>query len=156
MTVTLAHWYSSESTQCELSNEYQHDKVLRVFKNLCALVLWTKVASALEGLSRGFLYFFLLEWMVTWHTIPVRFIRSIDWHISHCISPSFTVIYQQCVLNHIIVNWSCFSCTQSASGIDNTALLAILAINTNATTGAVGVWSTLYLFNTPTTLIDTQ
>ena len=30
-----------------LSNEYQHDKV---FKNVCILVLWKKVASALEGL----------------------------------------------------------------------------------------------------------
>ena len=27
MTETLAHGYSSESTQLELSNEYQHDKV---------------------------------------------------------------------------------------------------------------------------------
>ena len=27
MTETLAHGYSSESTQQELSNEYQHDRV---------------------------------------------------------------------------------------------------------------------------------
>ena len=47
---TLAHGYSSESNQRELSNEYQHDRVLMVFKNLCILVLWTKEASALEGL----------------------------------------------------------------------------------------------------------
>ena len=47
---TLAHGYSSESTQQELSNEYQHDRVYMVFKNLCVLVLWTKKASALEGL----------------------------------------------------------------------------------------------------------
>ena len=38
-------------TQKEISNEYQHDRVEMVFKNLCVLVLWTKVASALEGLS---------------------------------------------------------------------------------------------------------
>ena len=44
---TLANGYSSESTQQELSNEYQYD---RVFKNLCVLVLWMKVASALAGL----------------------------------------------------------------------------------------------------------
>ena len=51
MTETLAHGYSSKSTQGELlSNEYQHDRVLMVFKNLCILVLWTKVASALVGL----------------------------------------------------------------------------------------------------------
>ena len=35
-------------TQRELSNEYQQG--LDVSKNLCIIVLWTKVASALEGL----------------------------------------------------------------------------------------------------------
>ena len=48
---TLANWYSSESTQWQLSNEYQLDRVYMVFKNLCALVLRTEEASALEGLS---------------------------------------------------------------------------------------------------------
>ena len=48
----LANGYSSESAQQELSNEYQHDRVLMVSKNLCILVLWTKVASALEGLRK--------------------------------------------------------------------------------------------------------
>ena len=38
-------------TQRDLSNEYQHYRVWMVFKNLCVLVLWTKVASALEGLK---------------------------------------------------------------------------------------------------------
>ena len=52
MIETLANGYSSESTQWELSNEYQHDRVWKVFKNVCALVLWTKVASALEGNQR--------------------------------------------------------------------------------------------------------
>ena len=47
----LANGYSSESAQQELSNEYQHDRVLMVLKNLCILVLWAKVATALEGLS---------------------------------------------------------------------------------------------------------
>ena len=47
MTETLAH--SSESTQ--LSNEYQHDRGLMVFKNLCIPVIYTKVASALKGLN---------------------------------------------------------------------------------------------------------
>ena len=42
ITVTLVNWYSSKSTQRELSNEYQHDQVLMVFKNLCVVVLWTK------------------------------------------------------------------------------------------------------------------
>ena len=40
-------------TQRELSNEYQHDRVKMVLKNLCILVLWTKVALALEGLMAG-------------------------------------------------------------------------------------------------------
>ena len=47
MTETLAHGYSSDSTQQKLSKEYQHDRVKMVLK---ILVLWTKVASALEGL----------------------------------------------------------------------------------------------------------
>ena len=51
MTETLAHGYSSEIAQRELSNEYQHDRVLMVFKN--SLLLRTKEASALEGLSFG-------------------------------------------------------------------------------------------------------
>ena len=51
MTQTLANGYSSESTQLELFNEYQDDRVQMVFRKLCILVLWTKVASALEGLK---------------------------------------------------------------------------------------------------------
>ena len=42
---------SSESTQQELSYEYQHDRVEAVLKNICTLCFWTKVASALEGLK---------------------------------------------------------------------------------------------------------
>ena len=47
MIETLANGYSSESTQRELSDEYQHDRVSMVIKNLCFLVIWTQVASAL-------------------------------------------------------------------------------------------------------------
>ena len=47
MAETQANGYSSESTQRELSDEYQHDRVPMIFKNLCVLVLRTKVASAL-------------------------------------------------------------------------------------------------------------
>ena len=54
MTETLANGYSSESTQRELSDEYQHDRVSMFFKNLCVLVLWTKAASALEGLNGNY------------------------------------------------------------------------------------------------------
>ena len=51
MTEIMPHGYSSESTHGELSNEYQHDGVQMVFKIVCVFVLWTKVASALEGLT---------------------------------------------------------------------------------------------------------
>ena len=50
MTETLPYGNSYESTQQELSNEYPHDRVRIVFKDLCALVLWMKVAPASEGL----------------------------------------------------------------------------------------------------------
>ena len=50
---TWANGYSSESTQQELSKEYQHDRVKMIFKNLYFLVLRMKIASALERL-RGF------------------------------------------------------------------------------------------------------
>ena len=58
MTETLTRGYSSESAQGELSNEYQHDRVKMVFKNLCMFLLWTKVALALDGLN-FFLFTFL-------------------------------------------------------------------------------------------------
>ena len=51
MTENLAHGYSSESTEQERSNEYQHDRVYMIFKDLCIRVLWMKVALALEGLT---------------------------------------------------------------------------------------------------------
>ena len=50
MTETLANGYSSESTQHEISNEYQHDKVKMVFKNCCVHALEETIASAFEGL----------------------------------------------------------------------------------------------------------
>ena len=39
MTETLANGYSYESTQWELSNEYQHDRVSMVFKRICSCAL---------------------------------------------------------------------------------------------------------------------
>ena len=51
MTETLANGYSSESAQQDLSNAYQHDGVMKIFNNLCLIVLWTKVTSTLEGLN---------------------------------------------------------------------------------------------------------
>ena len=48
MTETLVNGYLSESTQYELSNEYQHDRVWMDFNNLCVLVLFNE-----RGLSIG-------------------------------------------------------------------------------------------------------
>ena len=56
LTSALAHVYSSKNTQQELSNEYQHVEVKMIFKILCNLVLGTKVALALEGLTLYILY----------------------------------------------------------------------------------------------------
>ena len=53
MTETKAHEYSYEINQRELSYEYQNDMVKMLFKNLCVPVLWTKVASAFEGLNEN-------------------------------------------------------------------------------------------------------
>ena len=43
MTETLASGYSYVSTQRDLFNEYQHDRVKMVFEIFCILVLWWKV-----------------------------------------------------------------------------------------------------------------
>ena len=52
---SLKAWHmgynSSESTQREHSNEYQHDIVWVVFKTFCIFLPWMKVALALEGLN---------------------------------------------------------------------------------------------------------
>ena len=53
MTETLAHWYSSENTQRELSYEYQHDRVWMVLKKKlhpCALV---KSNLSIESVKTG-------------------------------------------------------------------------------------------------------
>ena len=49
LTETLAHGYSSDSTQQEPSDEYMAG-FIKFFKYFCALVPLTKVASALKGL----------------------------------------------------------------------------------------------------------
>ena len=53
---TLAHGYSSESSQRKQSDEYQHDRVEIVFKYLCILELWYKVSSALERVKQLFIH----------------------------------------------------------------------------------------------------
>ena len=49
-TLTRAYVYSFESSQRELFNEYQHDRVQMVFKNLWALLLLIEIALEWEGL----------------------------------------------------------------------------------------------------------
>ena len=46
-------WHMGTHQECSARaiNEYQHDRVKMVFKIVCFLVLWMKVASALEGLN---------------------------------------------------------------------------------------------------------
>ena len=52
MIKILAHGYPSESTLSKRRPiKYQHEKVQMVLEKLCILVLWTKVALALEGLK---------------------------------------------------------------------------------------------------------
>ena len=54
LTETLAHGYSSVSTQQGLSNDYQNDRFqMFSFSNLCIFVLWGKVALALERLMEA-------------------------------------------------------------------------------------------------------
>ena len=50
MTETLAYGYSSESTQRELSNEYQHEKGLYVLQQSFSFLFWMITASELEEL----------------------------------------------------------------------------------------------------------
>ena len=69
MTETLGCGYSYESTLRGLSNEYQHDRVSMIFKNLCVLVLWMIVASALEGLR-------WLVGLICEYTVILRFLHN--------------------------------------------------------------------------------
>ena len=51
---TLAYGYSYESSQQELSDEYQYDRVQMILVFFfCILVNWIKVASASEGLKKS-------------------------------------------------------------------------------------------------------
>ena len=49
MTQTLAHGYSSQSTLREIFNEYPHDRVLMIFRSLCALVFDESSLSIVRG-----------------------------------------------------------------------------------------------------------
>ena len=51
MSETQAYWFSSHSTQQELSNEHQHDRVTMFSEYFCGFAPWDKVISALNGLK---------------------------------------------------------------------------------------------------------
>ena len=72
MTETLAYGYSSDSTQRELSNEYQHDRVQMVFENLSVIVIWMKVALALEGLSCRYQHCIQYGVPLYWHNAETK------------------------------------------------------------------------------------
>ena len=93
MTETLAHGYSPESTQRELSKNTNMKGFRCFFKYLCILVFWKKVASALGGLNyhymlcrknmlpnnykfRAVLHLFLLD-LIFAHTKTVVYLSSI-------------------------------------------------------------------------------
>ena len=84
MTETLANGYSSESTQQELSNEYQHDRFQMVFKNLCILVILTEVALALKGLN--------IPWRDETRQTVAAVINGLDTYSIVC--PTCPVVYQ--------------------------------------------------------------
>ena len=85
MTETLANGYSSESTHQELSNEYNHDRVSMIFKKIFILKLWTKVASALEGL-RLTVYTYISEVVAAVVGHGVQGQLSADHHLTHIVT----------------------------------------------------------------------
>ena len=84
MTETLANGYSNESTHRQLFNEYQHDRVLMVFKQLCVSVLQMNVASALEGLR------------VNWPMAALPVIYNLHPRISLCAARYGLIVYSHC------------------------------------------------------------
>ena len=52
MTETLANWYSSDSSDEEFSNKYQHGMVWMAFKHLSGLMCCIRVAAALKGFKK--------------------------------------------------------------------------------------------------------
>ena len=67
MTETLEYEYSSEKTQWELSNEYQHDKVKMFLKNLCVLVLTLDESSLSIRRVKIFRSYLISYGVNTWH-----------------------------------------------------------------------------------------
>ena len=90
MTETLEHWNSSESTQRELCNEYQRDRIWMVFKNLCVFMFWMKVSSAIEGLINIVIIFGAYTWSTQ---IRFFFIEIMKWQINDNICNAHIAIH---------------------------------------------------------------
>ena len=89
MIEILARGYSSESSLRDLSNEYQHDRVWTVFKNLSVLVLWIKVASALEGLIWSIDIYAVIGGKVSNHRLPLSSVLVCQYITEYTINQSF-------------------------------------------------------------------
>ena len=54
MAGTLSYWYSSDSEQKEISNEYQHDRVYIIVKKVCVVIPWTKSRLSIRMVKCAF------------------------------------------------------------------------------------------------------
>ena len=82
MTETLAHGYSYEITQRELSYEYPHDLVRMIFIMFRICVLWTKVTSGSEGLRYGIVQIKTSRFL-TWQRLVLAFCHDKVWGSIH-------------------------------------------------------------------------
>ena len=89
MTETLGNGYSTESTLRELSNEYQHDRVWMVFKNLCIIVRSKKVVSALEGSITTSIP---ISFVVTFQFSLSSYLEMLKMHCCLCVMYLFEII----------------------------------------------------------------
>ena len=131
---TFAIGFSSESTQRELFNEYQHDMVLTVIKNLCIPVLFTKVDFALEGLSAWFLMWFcccVLQVMIKKARKLCRMWRMRMWHKAAAATMAAAATSEASVIWLLIYPWgggaadssSSSSSSRSLTGTTNTIVM---------------------------------
>ena len=96
MSKTLAYGYSSESTQNELSNEYQYDRVYMVFKNpFCSCALdesslsigrfnYFLPSSAICVCTSMYIYIYIM-------TRYIIFILSVSVHVCRSVTRDITL-----------------------------------------------------------------
>ena len=76
MTETLAHGYSSESPQWELSKEYRHNRVQMFFKDLCILVFWSQSLGRVKSIIHFINYYLCMIMGVLWRYVLPTNIRQ--------------------------------------------------------------------------------